>query len=108
MKTKQGLLVDRTHSDRGPGPDETHGSSPPGHQQHHPFPASSALGVLTGWRLHHIAPTDAKTILGTGFLGGYSTFSTASVEGARLLVLAAPRQPSSTRAAWRSSALPER
>ena len=28
----------------------------------------------------------ALTILGTGFLGGYSTFSTACVEGARLLL----------------------
>ena len=49
------------------------------------FTASTILGLLTGWTLHHLAPTDAKTILGTGFLGGYSTFSTASVEGARLL-----------------------
>lgn len=49
------------------------------------FTASTALGLLTGWTLHHLAPIDAKTILGTGFLGGYSTFSTASVEGARLL-----------------------
>ena len=49
------------------------------------FTASTALGLLTGWALHHIAPADAQTILGTGFLGGYSTFSTASVEGARLL-----------------------
>ncbi len=47
--------------------------------------ASAALGLLTGWTMHHLAPSDAKTILGTGFLGGYSTFSTASVEGARLL-----------------------
>ena len=49
------------------------------------FTASLALGLLTGWTLHHLAPPDAKMILGTGFLGGYSTFSTASVEGARLL-----------------------
>ena len=47
--------------------------------------ASLALGLLTGWTLHHVAPAGAQTILGTGFLGGYSTFSTASVEGARLL-----------------------
>ena len=49
------------------------------------FTASTILGLLTGWTLHHLAPADAKTILGTGFLGGYSTFSSASVEGARLL-----------------------
>ena len=30
--------------------------------------------------------TTALTVLGTGFLGGYSTFSTACVEGARLLL----------------------
>ena len=47
--------------------------------------ASIALGLLTGWTLDHLAPANAKTILGTGFLGGYATFSTASVEGARLL-----------------------
>jgi len=28
----------------------------------------------------------ALTVVGTGFLGGYSTFSTACVEGARLLL----------------------
>ena len=28
----------------------------------------------------------ALTVLGTGFLGGYSTFSTACVEGARLVL----------------------
>jgi CrcB protein len=49
------------------------------------FTASTVLGLLTGCTLHHLAPSDAKTILGAGFLGGYSTFSTASVEGARLL-----------------------
>lgn len=49
------------------------------------FTASTALGLLTGWTLHYLVPSDAKAILGTGFLGGYSTFSTASVEGARLL-----------------------
>lgn len=47
--------------------------------------ASIALGILTGWTMHHLAPADSKTVLGTGFLGGYSTFSTASIEGARLL-----------------------
>ena len=47
--------------------------------------ASTALGLLTGWALHHLALADLELVLGTGFLGGYSTFSTASVEGARLL-----------------------
>ena len=45
------------------------------------------LGVLTGLVAALTAP-DAETIkfvLGTGLFGGYSTFSTASVEGYRLL-----------------------
>lgn len=31
-------------------------------------------------------PSQLYTVAGTGFLGGYSTFSTASLEGARLLL----------------------
>ncbi|MFT8704979.1 CrcB family protein [Bifidobacterium aquikefiricola] len=45
------------------------------------------LGLLTGWVSSWNA-ADAQTIrfiLGTGLLGGYSTFSTASVEGYRLI-----------------------
>ncbi len=49
------------------------------------FTASLALGVITALALGHPALASAKTLLGTGFLGGYSTFSTASVEGARLI-----------------------
>ena len=48
------------------------------------------MGLLVGWAGE---PPDsgswaatALTVLGTGFLGGYSTFSTACVEGARLLL----------------------
>ena len=43
------------------------------------------LGLLTGWVASHAGLEDVATVLGVGFLGGYSTFSTASVEGARLL-----------------------
>lgn len=43
------------------------------------------LGLVTGWVLAHTGQSTVKLIVGTGFLGGYSTFSTASVEGARLL-----------------------
>lgn len=43
------------------------------------------LGLLTGWAVDDPTRGALKTILGVGFLGGYSTFSTASVEGARLL-----------------------
>jgi CrcB protein len=43
------------------------------------------LGLITGIVAAHAGPAAAqiKLILGTGFLGGYSTFSTASVEGFR-------------------------
>ncbi len=45
---------------------------------------SFLLGVLTGLVTHHGAPTDLKSVLGTGFCGGFTTFSTASVETSRL------------------------
>lgn len=44
------------------------------------------LGLLTGWGATHPGYGDAAAVLGVGFLGGYSTFSTASVEEARLLL----------------------
>jgi camphor resistance protein CrcB len=44
------------------------------------------IGVLTGLGTHISAVAAVAPVLGTGFLGGYSTFSTASVEGARLLL----------------------
>ena len=43
------------------------------------------MGLLTGWSLSHVGSDQVRTLLGSGFLGGYSTFSTASVEGVRLL-----------------------
>ncbi len=45
---------------------------------------SGLLGVLTGW-IAAGGPADAKAILGVGFCGGFTTFSTASVELARLV-----------------------
>lgn len=42
---------------------------------------SFALGALTG-----AAPEVWLTIVGTGLLGGYTTFSTAAVDAARLLL----------------------
>ena len=42
------------------------------------------LGLLAG--LGATAPSQLYAVAGTGFLGGYSTFSTASLEGARLLL----------------------
>ena len=44
-----------------------------------------ALGVLMGLAGGHHLPGVAATIAGTGFLGGYTTFSTASFEMMRLL-----------------------
>jgi CrcB protein len=58
------------------------------------FPAGTALinvsgslllGFLTGLTLAHALPEEWHLILGTGFLGGYTTFSTASYETVRLL-----------------------
>ena len=47
---------------------------------------SLLLGLLTGIVLFHAVPTDWRVVLGTGFLGGYTTFSTASFETARLVI----------------------
>lgn len=45
---------------------------------------SLLLGLLAGLVLGG-APAELKIVLGTGFLGGYTTFSTAMIETARLL-----------------------
>jgi CrcB protein len=44
---------------------------------------SLLLGLLTGLAVGGLPPT-ARLVLGTGFLGGYTTFSTAAVETVRL------------------------
>jgi CrcB protein len=46
---------------------------------------SLLLGLVTGLTLSHALPEEWHLILGTGFLGGYTTFSTASFETVRLL-----------------------
>ena len=45
---------------------------------------SFILGVVTGLVLYHGAATDVKTIAGTGFCGGLTTWSTFSWENVRL------------------------
>jgi CrcB protein len=46
---------------------------------------SLVFGLLTGLVLGGAAPEWWRLVAGTGFLGGYTTFSTASVETVRLL-----------------------
>ncbi|WP_130866264.1 fluoride efflux transporter CrcB [Acidipropionibacterium timonense] len=46
---------------------------------------SLAMGVLTALVLADGVDPRLKLVLGTGFLGGFTTFSTASVETVRLL-----------------------
>ena len=46
---------------------------------------SVILGFITGLALYHAFPTTPKIILGTGFCGAYTTFSTWTFETIRLL-----------------------
>jgi CrcB protein len=46
---------------------------------------SLLLGLVTGLALSHLVSADWLLVLGGGFLGGYTTFSTASFETVRLL-----------------------
>jgi CrcB protein len=46
---------------------------------------SLLLGFVTGLVLVGAEPADFRVVLGTGFLGGYTTFSTAMIETVRLL-----------------------
>ena len=46
---------------------------------------SLLLGLITGAALYHAFPTTPKIVLGTGFCGAYTTFSTWTFETIRLL-----------------------
>ena len=44
-----------------------------------------ALGIIAGLVAVHVARPDWQIVIGTGFLGGYTTFSTTSFETVRLI-----------------------
>lgn len=59
---------------------------------HFPWPTalinlsgSLLLGILTGLTVARVDSGELSAVLGTGFLGGYTTFSTASYETVTLL-----------------------
>ena len=52
---------------------------------------SLVLALLAGVALHHASAATTKTIIGTGFCGGLTTWSAASWEAVRLVEEGSPR-----------------
>ena len=52
---------------------------------------SFLLGLMTALALDHTGLAELKAVIGTGLLGGYTTFSTASVEAVTLARRDGPR-----------------
>jgi fluoride exporter len=52
---------------------------------------SLLLGLITGLGLNHGFPRAPRLVLGTGFCGAYTTFSTFTFESVRLLEDGAPK-----------------
>ncbi|GEL94625.1 fluoride efflux transporter FluC [Cellulomonas composti] len=50
-----------------------------------------ALGLVTALALDHTGLTELKLVVGTGMLGGYTTFSAASVEAVTIARREGPR-----------------
>jgi fluoride exporter len=53
---------------------------------------SLLLGLITGAALYHAFPSTPRIILGTGFCGAYTTFSTWTFESIRLMEEGAVRE----------------
>ncbi|WP_235500996.1 fluoride efflux transporter FluC [Agreia sp. Leaf244] len=52
---------------------------------------SFLVGLAAGYSAAYLLPADVRLVIGTGFLGGYTTFSTASTDAVGLLRKRRPR-----------------